>query len=44
MNKEDERLVMEIKSIVAQGNNAEVKGTKDGKLSVYEVRKKKRVG
>ena len=34
----------EIRKIVAKGNNAEVRGTKDGSLKIYELKLKKTVG
>ena len=38
---EDDFLIMsKIRSIIGRGNNAEVKGRKDGTLTVMEVKKK----
>lgn len=35
-------MILKIRQIVSKGNSAEVKQTKDGGLTVYEVEKRKR--
>lgn len=42
MDDKDSKMVAEVKSISARGNNAEVKQDKNGKWIVYEVQKKKK--
>lgn len=37
----DNKIIEEIRKIVANGNNAEVKKDKNGNLIVYEVKKRK---
>lgn len=45
MEERDQKMVEEVKSISARGNNAEVKRDKNGDWIVYEVlKKKKKVG
>ena len=38
-DEEDSTVMSKIRSIIRRGNNAEVKGEKDGSLRVMEVRK-----
>jgi len=40
MPTEDIEIIRKIKDIIARGNNAEVHRTKDGRLNVYEIKKK----
>lgn len=37
--EDDSAIMLKIRDIVGRGNNAEVKGKKDGSLTVMEVRK-----
>ena len=41
MDQKDRKMVNELKSISARGNNAEVKQDKDGNWVIYEVKKKR---
>ena len=44
LQTEDVLVIKTIRDITSKGNNAEVKQKSDGKLVVYEVRKRKTIG
>ena len=39
MSIKDEKIMEEIRSIIRRGNNVEIRGTKEGEIKVYEVKK-----
>ena len=40
MSAQDEKVIRKIYAIIQRGNNVEIKGTKDGGIKVFEVKKK----
>ncbi len=40
MKAQDEKVIRKIYAIIQRGNNVEIKGTKDGSIKVFEVKKK----
>ena len=40
LSSEDAELVKKIKAITARGNDVEIRQKRDGKLVIYEIRKK----
>ena len=40
LSSEDAELVKKIKAITARGNDVEIRQKRDGKLAIYEIRKK----
>lgn len=39
MSTKEEKLMEEIRGIIRRGNNVEIRGTKEGELKVFEVKK-----
>ncbi|SDB02246.1 MULTISPECIES: hypothetical protein [Clostridia] len=40
MSNSDKAVIEKIYAIIKRGNNVEIKGTKDGTIKVFEVKKK----
>lgn len=40
VSTEDAELIKKIKAITARGNDVEIRQKRDGKLAIYEIRKK----